>query len=137
MNRHIMARVGTAVTATGLALALGTGTSFAGGNYVGSFKKNGKSVATVVFEPRNSSGGPQFTDVIDSAKDGHSIRAVTYDATTGKRRNTCETSSVKDCEISPRIAKGHKVRVKVYWVKGRTATYLGTVTTAKGKLPVV
>lgn len=56
MNRHIMARVGTAVTATGLALALGTGTSFAGGNYVGSFKKNGKSVATVVFEPRNSSG---------------------------------------------------------------------------------
>ncbi|MFE2517757.1 hypothetical protein [Streptomyces mirabilis] len=80
---------------------------------------------------------PQFTDVIDSAKDGHSIRAVTYDATTGKRRNTCETSSVKDCEISPRIAKGHEVRVKVYWVKGKTATYLGTVTTDKGKLPVV
>lgn len=136
-HRHVMARAATAVTATGLALALGAGSAFADGNYVGTFDKNGKHVATVVFEPRNSSGGTQYTDVIDSAADGHSIRAVTYDATTGKKRNTCQTSSVKDCGISPRIPKHHKVRIKVYWVKGRTATYLGTVKTAKGDLPVV
>ncbi|MET7895955.1 hypothetical protein [Streptomyces mirabilis] len=38
------------------------------------------------------------------------------------------------CSSPPQIAKGHKVRVKVYWAEGRTATYLGTVTTDKGKL---
>ncbi len=66
----IMARVGTAVTATGSALAL-VWNLLRGGNYVGSFKKNGRSVATCgVRAAATPPGGPQFTDVIDSAKDG-------------------------------------------------------------------
>ncbi|WP_432014976.1 hypothetical protein [Streptomyces cucumeris] len=124
---------GTAAVAIGLALVTGVGTAHAEGNTVDYFSSGGKKRAMVIFEPRNSSGGPEIVTVDDRSKDGHYIYAEVYDATSGGKKGTCETSSYKACEVN--VKDGHKVRINVYRLNSRDSDFMGEVHTRAGKLP--
>ncbi|MBO0918339.1 hypothetical protein [Streptomyces laculatispora] len=136
MNKRILVRMGaTVVTALGLTLTAGAGTSGAAAkpNTVDYFYAGGKKVAGVVFEPRDSAKDAERVDVDDLRADNHYIWTEVYDVTAEKKKGTCQTSTFKSCAFS--IPEGHKVRINVYRMNSKDVEFLDEVHTKSGKLP--